>query len=132
VSSCLSAVPLFVLATAESSVRAAPLATKQLAGSSRGGVPIAEAAACLRNVLLACGACHHHHDRAGGRAPIKIRNPTFIEIIPCSRIFLHQAMVLRICSNLELEFFSVSMCFINSYNLVFTSRTSITQFINNN
>jgi hypothetical protein len=28
--------------------------------------------------------------------------------------------------------FSVSMCFINSYNLVFTSRTSITQFINNN
>jgi hypothetical protein len=29
-------------------------------------------------------------------------------------------------------FFSVSMCFINSYNLVFTSRTLITQFINNN
>jgi hypothetical protein len=32
---------------------------------------------------------------------------------------------------LDMGIFSVPMCFINSYNLVFTSRTSITQFIIN-
>jgi hypothetical protein len=55
--------------------------------------------------------------------------------VPSPRYLVHCTYNIKVQRNFFLLIFlifSVSMCFINSYNLVFTSRTLITQFKNNN